>query len=166
MKLQNYELFSTLQEVCNFTALDDDMVQIIEAVKRDYQLQFLNDLSRQFHERSKSKGFWDEKRETGTLLMLVVSELSEALEADRKDKNADTSEIDKFYADGYTEEDSPISFASYFKRGVKDTFEDEIADTFIRLFDLCGAMNIDIAEHIELKMKYNATREHKHGKKY
>ncbi len=49
----------------------------------------LNELAKQFHERAKAKGFWDEPKETGTLLMLMVSELSEALEADRKPKNED-----------------------------------------------------------------------------
>lgn len=33
---------------------------------------------------AKSKGWHDEKRETGTLLALIHSEVSEALEADRK----------------------------------------------------------------------------------
>jgi len=51
----------------------------------------------------------------------------------------------------------------------KDTFIDEIADTFIRLFDLVGAMNIDVnalARQITAKMCYNSMRENKHGKRY
>lgn len=36
------------------------------------------------HDNAVRKGFWDKRREVGTLLMLVVSELAEALEADRK----------------------------------------------------------------------------------
>ena len=35
------------------------------------------------HKNAYNKGFWDERREKGTLLMLVVSELGEAVEADR-----------------------------------------------------------------------------------
>jgi NTP pyrophosphatase (non-canonical NTP hydrolase) len=35
-------------------------------------------------ETAKSKGWHDEKKETGTLLALIHSEVSEALEADRK----------------------------------------------------------------------------------
>ena len=120
----------------------------------------LNEISRQLHERSKQKGFWDEKREIGTLLMLIVSELSEALEADRKNRHADFELfIDERLLSGMT-------FADSFKLHIKDTFEDEIADTFIRLFDLCGALGIDIDRHIQLKMEYNSTREYKHGKKY
>ena len=35
------------------------------------------------HDNAVNKGFWDKRREVGTLLMLVVSELAEALEAHR-----------------------------------------------------------------------------------
>ena len=35
------------------------------------------------HETAKEKGFWDEPREFGTMVALIHSELSEALEADR-----------------------------------------------------------------------------------
>ena len=40
------------------------------------------------------------------------------------------------------------------------------ADNMIRILDLCGARSIDIEKHIEMKMKYNQTRERMHGKKY
>lgn len=39
----------------------------------------LNELRDEIHEIAKSKGFWDKPRETGTLLMLCVSELAEAM---------------------------------------------------------------------------------------
>ena len=42
----------------------------------------------------------------------------------------------------------------------------EVADVAIRLFDLCGGMNIDLEKHIELKMKYNSLRGYKHGKAF
>lgn len=35
------------------------------------------------HKNAVEKGFWDKPRETGTLLALIHSEVSEALEADR-----------------------------------------------------------------------------------
>ena len=36
------------------------------------------------HAIAKSKGFWDKPRNTGEALMLVVTELAEAMEAHRK----------------------------------------------------------------------------------
>lgn len=46
-----------------------------------------------------------------------------------------------------------------------ENFTEEIADTFIRLFDICGSMKIDIEAVIELKMSVNQNRLPKHGKK-
>ena len=53
-----------------------------------------------------------------------------------------------------------------FEEKFKDKFQDEIADTFIRLLDLCGYLNINIDEWIDAKLEYNRTRGYKHGKKY
>jgi NTP pyrophosphatase (non-canonical NTP hydrolase) len=44
----------------------------------------INELCNAAFETAKSKGWHDEPRETGTLLALIHSEVSEALEADRK----------------------------------------------------------------------------------
>lgn len=135
----------------------------------------LNELSKRIHQNAKDKGFWDEPREIGTLLMLCVSELSEALEADRIGNYAKierfenlvrTSRIinnDPTYIGNITAEQT---WTVKFESCIKDSFEDEIADTIIRILDLCGAKGIDIEKHIELKMKYNETREKMHGKKY
>jgi NTP pyrophosphatase (non-canonical NTP hydrolase) len=106
--------------------------------------------------------------------MLCVSELAEAMEADRKGKFAKIDDAE-FIIDSKTiredldlavKENDTIKFEDIFRTQVKDTFEDELADTIIRILDLCGAKGIDIEKHIELKMKYNASRERMHGKKY
>lgn len=44
----------------------------------------INNLCNEAFKIAKSKGWHDEPRETGTLLALIHSEVSEALEADRK----------------------------------------------------------------------------------
>lgn len=130
----------------------------------------INDLKIDCHKIAKDKGFWDSPRNTGELLMLIVSEAAEALEADRKGRRAD---LDNFAAcmalpvheQAFVDPDL-AKFKKAFEDNIKDTFEDEIADVFIRLFDLCGGMDIDINRHIKLKMQYNKTREKLHGKKY
>ncbi len=45
-----------------------------------------------------------------------------------------------------------------------DGFCEEIADTMIRLLDICGAANIDISREIAEKMAKNEARPFKHGK--
>lgn len=43
-------------------------------------------------------------------------------------------------------------------------FREELADVQIRLFDLCGALGIDLEEAVNAKMLYNETRPYMHGK--
>ena len=134
-------------------------------------LSGINDLAQHIHEGNVKRGFWEdaETKNKAEVLMLCVSELSEALEADRKGRWADMdlfrlmSVPDVMNGDNT---DGKGLFKAAFQGSVKDTFEDEIADTMIRLLDLCNAFNIDIAKHIELKLKYNSLRPYKHGKKY
>ena len=110
----------------------------------------LNELSKAIHQDNVDRGFFDDERQIGTLLMLTVSELAEALEADRKDRHC-TESGSALNADGTIN---------------KELFEKKFKDTFIRLFDLCGYLNIDIQKHISLKLEYNKTRGYKHGKNY
>lgn len=170
-------------------------------------------------------GTGKESRNTGELLMLIVSEIGEALEAHRKGRFADFTDysISELSLESFNYFDTPEEIKA-FENCIKDTFQDELADVFIRLFDFCGYMKIepvdfphgvtlsenvgeglleithmiceflydnyyswrnesmyeifhylqffcemhkiDIEKHIELKMRYNETREYKHGKRY
>jgi len=110
------------------------------------------------HQTAKAKGFWDKEREFGTILMLIVSELGEALEADRHTKYA----VSAWDPNTCSDE----NFVEQFEKNYKDCVTDELADTFIRLFDLCGGLEIDIEKHIQAKMRYNETRARLHGKQY
>jgi len=133
----------------------------------------LNELSTIIHEGNKERGFDVSKANIGQTLMLIVSELSEALEADRKGSRnrLDAFKTSMYYArlsndDFDTENENCAWIKNRFETTIKDTFEDEIADTVIRLLDLCGGLNIDIESHIDLKLRYNATRPYKHNKEY
>lgn len=94
--------------------------------------QSLNQLAQTCHRIAVEKGFWDEKRNIGEALMLIVTELAEAMESHRKQDDAN--------------------------------FKEEIADTFIRLLDLCGGLKIDIEDEIAKKSERNKSRPYKHGK--
>jgi len=132
----------------------------------------MKNLISQAHEMAKSKGFWEGERNKPEMLMLVVSELAEALEALRKDHYADQDVVESLSHDlelDRTDEEfllKAINWKTSFEQGVKSSFEDEIADVAIRLFDLCGGLGVDLEKHIEMKMKYNSMRGYKHGKKF
>lgn len=89
-------------------------------------------LTKLCHRIARKKGFWDSKRNVGEMLMLIVTEVSEAMEA--------------------------------YRHSDKENFNEEIADTFIRLFDLSGGLKIDVEKEIMKKMEKNKKRPYKHGK--
>lgn len=72
-------------------------------------------------------------RNIGELLMLVVSELSEALEGHRKSLKDD-------------------------KLPHRMMFEVELADAIIRIFDIAGGLGLDLEGAFEEKMAFNAVR--------
>jgi NTP pyrophosphatase (non-canonical NTP hydrolase) len=123
----------------------------------------INKLSKKVHQNAKDKGFFDNEKNIGEMLCLIHSEVSEALEADRKDK---------YFNKGFLKIDEVISiedetaFMWKFGNHVKDTFEDELADIMIRVMDLAEFKGINLEKHIKAKMRHNSNRDHKHGKKY
>lgn len=121
----------------------------------------ISTLAKAIHRRNVEKGFCDQSLSVGEFLMLVVSELSEALEADRGSKYAKVSDQDKqnFISLNTSE------FQTEFDAKIKDTFEDEIADAVIRLLGMSERLAIDIEWHVLQKMRYNENRPNKHGGK-
>jgi NTP pyrophosphatase (non-canonical NTP hydrolase) len=132
----------------------------------------MKDLIKKAHATAKEKGFWDTERNVSEMLMLIVSELAEAQEALRKDHYAKPLSVVSLSHDlelANTDEEFELNIPEWkerFEQHIKSSFEDEVADVAIRLFDLCGGMGIDLQKHIELKMKYNSMRGYKHGKAF
>ena len=130
-------------------------------------MKSLNQLRDEIHANAKEKGFYDNPKEIGTLLMLVVSELAEALEADRTGDFCDFSKYEKCKKEmdvGIRTSEDVEKYA--FEKYIKNTFEDELADVIIRVLDICGYFNIDIERNVLAKMEYNKTREKMHSKRY
>ncbi len=134
----------------------------------------LNELAKQIHDNNIEKGFYEKEKNIGEMLALIHSEVSEALEADRSDnyfdpdtncnKNRQFKEGEGWsFAIVNSNEDA---WVNWFRAEVKNTFQDELSDIVIRVMDLAAYKGIDLERHIQLKMRYNALREYKHGKKY
>lgn len=100
----------------------------------------LNQLRDEAHANSVSKGFWEEIPDFAKRVSLMHSELSEALEADRK--GVQDPNMDEFKR--ILDVANPNSFDKLFKAMIKDTPPDELADTIIRILDHCGKEQIDI----------------------
>lgn len=124
----------------------------------------LNKESKEIYLNNKDKGFWEDRenipeimKNSGLfteqqinavikafkcqLMMLIVSEISEAMEADRKDLNDDkiTNRLGE---------------------------EVEMADALIRIKDYAGGYNLDLEGAEKDKLEYNKSRPYKHGKNY
>ena len=110
----------------------------------------LNKLRDRAYKTACEHGFHDEELSNEHYLCLVISELMEAVEADRKGKYFKgiltfEREFNRYSA--LVEEEK--RFKCSFERHVKDTVPDELTDAVIRLLDLAGLREIDIDDFPE-----------------
>lgn len=125
----------------------------------------INKIAKEIHNNAKEKGFYKDSLDLINFLkdnnapqsmielvknlficqklLLIQSEVSEAMEALR---NSDLVIDNEMW--------------------VKHSFQDELVDTTIRIFDLAESLGIDLEKSIDWKHKYNITRENKHGKNF
>lgn len=180
---------------------------------------------------AKAHGWHEKQYSDKHFLMLIVTEIAEAVNADRKNRYAEVAKFKEWQGNNVPlpEETHTRRFNEDFDAYIKDTVEDEFADVVIRCLDLAGLLgidltslddllkqedkllemsniqhvdfgeqalelveivvnddklsttilatifctylwtqklNIDILWHIEQKLRYNETREYRHGKKY
>ncbi|HEC64728.1 MAG TPA: hypothetical protein ENI23_05515 [bacterium] len=132
-------------------------------VREHTQMVALEQLQSDCHDNALFHGFWDEYNQlremaskAGRLnlmdaiehatfaqkLMLTVSELAEAMEADRLGDPLDS------HCPEFTSR------------------EIELADVLIRVFDYSKFFKLRLGKAVIAKMKFNASRPHMHGKKY
>lgn len=92
-------------------------------------------------------GFHDTKLSDGHSLCLVISELMEAVEADRKGKYfKGISTFEREFNRYSALVDENKRFECAFEKYVKDTVPDELADAVIRLLDLAGLIDISLED--------------------
>lgn len=105
----------------------------------------LNALRDRAYKTACEHGFHDEELSNEHCLMLVITELSEAIEADRKGKyfkGRIKFERDFNLYSKLVEEN--VRYRNAFEKHIKDTVGDELADSVIRLLDLAGLRGINL----------------------
>ncbi len=143
------ELAALAQETSELTQAETDHADRVRAMNQALVgiggslVGTLNTLQVLVYDWNAAQGFWaDGQDNVGSKIALMHSELSEALEADRKGINSD----DKIPA--YT------------------GLEAELADVLIRLLDFSGRHQLRLGEAVIEKLAFNTTRPFKHGKAY
>ena len=109
------------------------MEEQVESLVVSLYRTVFNSLVKSCYKQSKEAGWHDNPREVGTMLMLIVSEVAEAMEGYRK---------------GLMDDHLPD----------RPMIEAELADAVIRICDLAGSLNLDLGGAIIEKQQYNRTR--------
>lgn len=125
----------------------------------NYLSEDLNEIAVQISIWRANKGFDTNWSNCPEKLMLVVTELGEAMEAYRK-----LSQKTLNYCGYHGGSHLPAQELPEEQYRILTNFREEIADTFIRLLDMVGSFGIDIAQEIDRKMHINEGRPYKHGK--
>lgn len=103
-----------------------------------------SDLQKRAHKNSKDHGFWEASADVPTKLMLIVTEVAEAMEE---------------YRNGMPD------YYPGIPDGKPEGLAVELADAVIRIMDLAEYKEINLAEVICEKMDYNEGRPQLHGGK-
>ena len=101
----------------------------------------ISQMQEEVHRTAIEHGWWEKPRPVGEVLMLMVTELAEAMEA---------------YRSGNPESEKIPGFSQ---------MEEELADVVIRLLDFAGGEDLDIEGALIAKMAYNENRPYRHGGK-
>lgn len=102
----------------------------------------LNELRDRAYKTACEHGFHNEELSNEHCFCLIISELMEAVEADRKGKRADRQSFKSSYEDEEPHDD--VNFKYCFEKYIKDTIPDELSDAVIRLLDLAGLRGISL----------------------
>lgn len=100
----------------------------------------INEMKERAYDIACKHGWYEQKRSNIHELMLVVSELGEAVNADRSGKYANRERFENVLKEFHV----PFSYA--FNQCIKDTVEDELADAAIRILSLAGLNSADLEE--------------------
>lgn len=105
----------------------------------------LDDFQRIIHEWGIEKGWTFEEKDVPEKLMLIVTEISEAMEEYRKG--------------------GPVTRVYFSGNEKPEGLMVELADAIIRILHIAERFGVDMTSLLRMKMQYNQTRPFRHGDK-
>lgn len=98
-----------------------------------------NEYINRAYENACKHGFHDKNLSIEHYLMLIITEVSEMVEAHRKDRYADVL--------SFVEQEEICSFEDRYVSYIKGSVEEEMADVCIRLYDLAGDIGMKFSKN-------------------
>ena len=112
----------------------------------------LNELRDEAYAIAVEHGWHEEYHSYNHWCMLIICEIAEMVEADRKNKHAKSDYYKKVVTNSIIckglDPDIPSErgYQAHFEEAIKDSVEDEFADVVIRLLDMCGLYSVDLSK--------------------
>ena len=124
-------------------------------------IQINNDLRDRAYQCACEHGFHETEYSDAHWMMLIITEISEAVDADRKGRHANSDYFKSLLEcsvsyNGDDEKERNYIFKVLFEREIKDTVEDELSDIVIRCLDYAGLKKINVEGRIILS--YTVTK--------
>ena len=119
----------------------------------------INQLIKAAHENANRKGFWEDWKDIKGSKKNKTVEIKTGHAEENLINNAISTRLMLIVGEVAEAQEG-------LRKGDADNFREELADIAIRLFDLCGGLDIDLELEIITKMAINKSRPYKHGKAF
>ena len=122
----------------------------------------INELRNEAYSIAKANGWHEEEHSDSHWLMLIITEIAEAVQADRDNRHADVAKFKEWQGNSLplSEETRIRRFKEDFEAYIKNTVEDELSDVVIRCLDLAGLRKVELPPirvgHSNIRMDFTA----------
>ena len=119
-------------------------------IKKVLTSEQLNALKNEIYGNAVAHGFHDEKLTVEHCLGLVLSEIGEAINADRNPNAPTVTEATLEQAQLLADQSiGHVAFVEFFKSNIKGSVIEELADVAIRILDLAGKLEMKFDDDLE-----------------
>lgn len=122
----------------------------------------INELRNEAYSIAKANGWHEEEHSDEHWLMLIITEIAEAVQADRDNRHADVAKFKEWQGNSLplSEETRIRRFKEDFEAYIRNSVENELADVVIRCLDLAGLRKVELPPirvgHSNIRMDFTA----------
>lgn len=118
----------------------------------------LNELRDKAYQCAIAHGWHEEKHSNEHYLCLIISELMEAVQADRNGKRANVAMFKEWQGNSLplSQETQTRRFKEDYEAYIKDSVEDELSDACVRILDFAGLKKIYIHDFTARNIRYSS----------